>query len=128
MCDEGEVLTPMLPAPFDVLRVCVDKRRKGRRIITCIDDDWTLHVYLVPSGISILHYAYYFKSITSMIHIQCTNFQYSSVGYLSIGRYRKHQIYKQKKRKYLIYQIAWWQIASFCCVKAIACKGRIPWL
>jgi len=87
----------MLPAPFDVLQVCLDKRRKGRRIITCVDDDWTLHVYLAPSGISILHYAYYFKSITSMIHIQCTNFQYSSAGYLSIGRYRKHRIHKRKQ-------------------------------
>ena len=99
MCDKGEALRMTLPAPFDVLRVCVDKRHKGRRIITCIDGDWTLHVHLVPSGISFLHEDHYFKQTTSLIHIQCTNFQYSSVGYFSIGRFLRHPLYKWKKRK-----------------------------
>ena len=98
MCDKGEALTMTLSAPFDVLRVCVDKHRKGRRIISCIDDDWTLHVHLVPSGISFLHEDYYFKQITSLIHIQCTNFQYSSFGYFSIGRFLRHPPHKRKQR------------------------------
>ena len=30
-CDQGEVLTSMLPAPFDVLQVIFDKLRNRRR-------------------------------------------------------------------------------------------------
>ena len=85
------LLRVAIPPPFDMLNFVADKRRKGRRILACLEDcNKQLQVYLAPSGVAIVDNSSYFNGdgdTTSMLFMQCTYYEYSSRGYVFVARY-----------------------------------------
>ena len=75
-----------LPDDFSILKVSADSKRKGYRTIAALNQHWQLQVFITPPGICILDSDSYSKS-RSMIFMQCTNANKSSVGHVCLGRY-----------------------------------------
>ena len=61
-----------LPPPFDVLRCINDSRRKGRRLLAILNDNFQLSAYMAPPGIAITPEDRY-KSFDGIGWMQCTN-------------------------------------------------------
>ena len=73
-----------LGAMFHCLQIAIDKKRKGRRIIVALEDDWTLTAVLMDSGIAI-QAARSYRDATTSVFMQCTNCSISSKGFLCIA-------------------------------------------
>ena len=71
--------------PFCELSFVEDKSRKGKRVIACIEDNWTVTVMMAPSGFAIKDDTKY-KSLAKSYLMQCTNVTSSKVGFLCIAR------------------------------------------
>ena len=75
-----------LPPPFNVLQCIDDSRRKGRRVLAILNDNFGLSAYMAPPGIAITP-ADSYKSFNGIGWMQCTNVERHSSGYICIGRH-----------------------------------------
>eukprot|EP00579_Thalassiosira_antarctica_P000765 CAMPEP_0201865468 /NCGR_PEP_ID=MMETSP0902-20130614/338_1 /ASSEMBLY_ACC=CAM_ASM_000551 /TAXON_ID=420261 /ORGANISM="Thalassiosira antarctica, Strain CCMP982" /LENGTH=214 /DNA_ID=CAMNT_0048390221 /DNA_START=560 /DNA_END=1201 /DNA_ORIENTATION=+ len=71
--------------PFHRLVMVRDKKRKGKRLLACLEDNWTLTVTMAPTGLAILDHSIY-SNLNMSYFMQCTNARLSSVGYVCVGR------------------------------------------
>ena len=85
-----EVKSTSLPPSFSVLSEKSDVRRKGHRDLVCLNSRWQQQVFLAPPGICTLDSNCY-KLSSSMIFMQSTNTNKSSVGFVCVGRLRTMQ-------------------------------------
>ena len=72
-----------LPPPFNLLQCINDSRRKGRRVLAILNDNFELSACMAPPGIAITPAASY-TSFDSIGWMQCTNAERYSVGYIYV--------------------------------------------
>ena len=76
--------------PFHCLVVVRDKKRKGKRLLACLEDNWTLTVTMAPTGLAILDHSIY-SNLNMSYFMQCTNARLSLVGFVCVGRLNKEE-------------------------------------
>ncbi len=84
-----------VPHPFNVLHCVADSRRKGKRVIVSLDQQWNMVVLLAPPGFGIVNCIKY-RDHPSLISMQSTNADKTSVGFVAIGR---HTFYPGTRRR-----------------------------
>ncbi len=67
------------------------EKRKGRRVIVSLAQTWELQIFIIPAGTCILDSNCY-SAASSMIFMQCTNANKSSVGHLCVGRFGTREV------------------------------------
>ena len=77
--------------PFHRLVMVRDKKRKSKRLLACLEDNWTLTVTMAPTGLAILDHSIY-STLNMSYFMQCTNATLSSVGFVCIGRLNKDPV------------------------------------
>lgn len=82
---------------FDDLQLVRDSKRKGKRLLWTMDNDFKVDVYMAPPGIAVLDCDNYWD-LSSIFSMQSTNSQYSSKGSICIGRILKTESRKRRKR------------------------------
>ena len=78
----------LLPTPFDKMCIHLDHRRKGKKIVVSMDNNWKVRAFIIPPGVAIINSQEY-DSEARMILIQCTNYSFSGTGHICLGRMRK---------------------------------------
>ena len=86
-----------LPQPFHNFPSVVDTKRKGKRLLAILHQNWHLDVFMAPPGIALLNSSN-LVSMKELLFMQCTNAGHSSVGNISIGRYTYTCEGKKKKK------------------------------
>jgi len=82
---------------FDDLQLVRDSKRKGKRLLWTMGNDFKVDAYMAPPGIAVLDCDNYWD-LSSIFSMQSTNSQYSSKGSICIGRILKMQGRKRRKR------------------------------